>query len=152
MLLESAGDSRDCLLARCGGCVRSPLRRESISKVKLDQAKLAEQEKRAGSAAARKGKPQLSEHDFSLDEHLRGDTQQLNASQLEYRGRRLAGQANDFRALSYSVFGARIFFRTDDEDLERAMRATERLRASAPRPTGAAAAAASGAADGAAAV
>ena len=34
----------------------------------------------------------------------------------------------DFRTLSYSLFGARIFFRTDDEDLERALRATERIR------------------------
>jgi hypothetical protein len=95
--------------------------------VEAAKLKLAAQSKNAKTAA----KPAGSEHDFSLRDHMASTTGSLTASELEFRSRRIATLNADFRTLSFSLFGARIFFRTDDEDLERALRATERIRAAA---------------------
>jgi len=103
------------------------------------RAEAAERERKSRPAAAKQAA--ASEHDFVLDQHLRDDRPKLTVAETDASIKRQRLTAHTFQGLSFTVFASRIFFRTDDEDLERAVRATERIRAAAPRPSAAGAAA-----------
>lgn len=86
-----------------------------------------------------------------LDQHIADDKPRLTRAELEASSKRQEMTEHVFEGLSFTVFAARVFFRVDDEDLDRAKRASERIRAAAPRvPNASGGAAAAAAADAAA--
>ncbi|KAA0153145.1 hypothetical protein FNF29_03333 [Cafeteria roenbergensis] len=114
-------------------------------KVRAEEAEeKARRNPRAKAAAA-------SEHDFVLDQHISDDKPRLTRAELEASSKRQEMTEHAFEGLSFTVFAARVFFRVDDEDLERAKRASERIKAAAPRVPNASGGAAAASAAGAAA-